>query len=44
MVPKDAEEANLGMIVVRKPEVGLRTEIIGSYELPRFFYCKVRGR
>ena len=33
-----AEDSTLGMSVEKKPHVGLRTEVIGSYEVPRVFY------
>lgn len=36
-------DSSLGMIVEKKPELGIRTELIASYEWPRFFYKTVRG-
>lgn len=33
----------MGMVFPKKPKIGIRTQIIGSYEIPRVFYRTVRG-
>ena len=38
---KKRRKANLGLQIDRKPEIGVRSAVIASYEMPRFFYKTV---